>query len=238
MATVADLATAIKQAQNLVFLTGAGVSTHSGIPDYRSKTGLYADQADPEYLLSHENLEAHPADFYDFVMQRMYYPQANPNEIHQEIARLCNQKGQLITQNVDGLDIKAGNQHVIEFHGDLYDLYCQKCGQSVSYQEYAQDYHHQLDQGIIRPRIVLYNEPINTAKLTASVATVNQADLIMIVGTSFRVYPFAQLLQYRGAAVPVFVINQEQIAAPDSVQMIQGDALKIFQELTEALQSC
>lgn len=238
MVTVTDLATAIKAAHKLVFLTGAGVSTHSGIPDYRSKTGLYADQADPEYLLSHENLQAHPQTFYNFVMQRMYYPQAKPNAIHTEIAQLCQQKGQLITQNVDGLDRQAGNQHVIEFHGNLYDLYCQKCGQSVTYQEYAQDYHHQLDQGIIRPRIVLYNETIDPAKLTESVAAVSQADLIMIVGTSFRVYPFAQLLQYRAANVPIFVINQEQIAASEQVQMIQGDALQTFQELTEVLKSC
>lgn len=235
MATVPALAAAIKKARKIVFLTGAGVSTHSGIPDYRSKSGLYADQADPEYLLSHENLQAHPADFYDFVMHKMYYPQAQPNLIHREIAQICQQKGQLITQNVDGLDKKAGNQAVIEFHGNLYDLYCQKCGQTVLYQDYAQDYHHQSDQGIIRPRIVLYNETIDPAVLTAAVAAIGAADLIIIVGTSFRVYPFAQLLQYRQANAAVFVVNQEPIAAADQVQMIQDDALAVFQELAEVL---
>lgn len=233
MTTVAALATAIQRAQRVAFLTGAGVSTHSGIPDYRSKTGLYAKQADPEYLLSHDNLQAHPADFYEFVTTRMYYPQAQPNAIHREIAALCNRKGTLVTQNVDGLDKQVGNQHVIEFHGNLYDLYCQKCGQKVSYEDYAHDWHHQTDQGVIRPRIVLYGESIDPEVLQAAVIAVASADLVVIVGTSFRVYPFAQLLQYRPANAPIFVVNQEAIAAPDTVQLIQGDALTVFQQLAE-----
>nr|WP_191987323.1 NAD-dependent protein deacylase [Lapidilactobacillus bayanensis] len=232
-----NLATAIKAAHKIVFLTGAGVSTHSGIPDYRSKTGLYAASAAPEYLLSHDNLQDHPADFYEFVTQRMYYPDAQPNLIHQEIAALCNDKGELITQNVDGLDKKAGNQHVIEFHGNLYDLYCQTCAKRVTYAEYARDFHHAKDGGIIRPRIVLYGEAIDSSKSDRSVAAIAAADLIMIVGTSFRVYPFAQLLQYRSAAAQIFAINNEPIAAPE-IHMIQMDALAAFTKLKEVLNEC
>lgn len=231
---VEKLALKIKNANKIVFLTGAGVSTHSGIPDYRSKTGLYANNAEPEYLLSHDNLQNYPADFYDFVMTKMYYPQAQPNLIHQEIATICHKKGELITQNVDGLDRKAGNQHVIEFHGNLYDLYCQKCGTTISYQEYARDFHHVQDDGIIRPRIVLYGESIPESNLVKSVNAISQADLIIVVGTSFRVYPFAQLLQYRQADVEVFAINQEQLTSPE-IKMIQMDALVVFRKLKEVL---
>lgn len=238
MTDISELIKAIQQAQHLVFLTGAGVSTHSGIPDYRSKTGLYAHTADPEYLLSHENLRDHPDDFYEFVTQRMYFPQARPNLIHQEIARLCNAKGVLITQNVDGLDKQAGNQQVIEFHGDLYDLYCQKCGQSVSYPEFAHDYHHATDGGVIRPRIVLYGESIAQATLLNSAQAIAAADLLLIVGTSFRVYPFAQLIQYRQEGVPIYAINREAIAAPESVHLIQDDALNVFTEIRKELNSC
>ncbi len=107
-------------AQHVVFLTGAGVSTASGIPDYRSKTGLYRQQANPEYLLSHTNLITNPASFYEFVTQQMYFPEANPNVIHQVMATIANQKGQIITQNVDGLHTKAGERDVIDFHCSLY----------------------------------------------------------------------------------------------------------------------
>lgn len=233
-ATIAMLAEKIKTAPQIVFLTGAGVSTHSGIPDYRSKTGLYTNEADPEYLLSHDNLRDHPADFYQFVMDKMYYPDAQPNLIHQEIAQICNDKGQLITQNVDGLDKKAGNRHVIEFHGNLYDLYCQKCGQPINYSTYAQNFHHDEDGGIIRPRIVLYGENIESLKLEQSIAAIAQADLVVIVGTSFRVYPFAQLLRYCQKTAEIFAVNNEPINAP-GIQLLQMDALTVFTKLKEVL---
>ncbi len=238
MSSMNELIAAIKQAQRITFLTGAGVSTHSGIPDYRSKTGLYAGAANPEYLLSHENLTQHPQAFYEFVTKRMYFPAARPNLIHQEIAALCNEKGTLVTQNVDGLDKQAGNQHVIEFHGNLYDLYCQKCGQAVSYEDFAQDYHHQIDGGIIRPHIVLYGESIASEILMKSAQAIANADLLLIVGTSFRVYPFAQLIQYRQAETPIYAINRESIAAPASVRLIQDDALTVFEEIRKGLETC
>lgn len=126
-----DLQTAIDNAHHVTFMTGAGVSTHSGIPDYRSKGGLYANSADPEYLLSADNLRDHPASFYDFVKTRMYYPDAKPNVIHEKMAAITNKKGTIVTQNVDGLDTKAGAHHVVQFHGTLYQVHCQKCGKQV-----------------------------------------------------------------------------------------------------------
>lgn len=221
----------IDNAQQIAFLTGAGVSTHSNIPDYRSKNGIYNGvKESPETILSEETLYQRPKFFYDFVMKNMYFPQAKPNLIHQKIAQICNQKGSLITQNIDRLDTQAHNQHVTEFHGNLYHIYCSKCHQTVSYNEYAQGYIHQNCGGILRPDIVLYGEAINPEVLAKSVEIMQQADLIIICGTSFVVYPFAQLLMYQKENAAVFAINQTEIPAPGIHQII-GDALEAFKIL-------
>lgn len=221
----------IDQAQHVVFLTGAGVSTHSGIPDYRSKNGIYNGvKESPETILSDETLYQRPKFFYHFVMDNMYFPEAQPNLIHQKIAQICNKKGDLITQNIDGLDAKAGNNHVTQFHGNLYNIYCTKCHKSVSYSEYVHSYIHQECGGIIRPGIVLYGEAINPDVLNKSVEIMQKSDLITICGTSFVVYPFAQLLAYRKENVPIFSINRTEIPTP-GVHQIIGDALEAFKIL-------
>jgi NAD-dependent deacetylase len=215
-----DLQTAIDNAHHVTFMTGAGVSTHSGIPDYRSKGGLYANSADPEYLLSADNLRDHPASFYDFVKTRMYYPDAKPNVIHEKMAAITNKKGTIVTQNVDGLDTKAGAHHVVQFHGTLYQVHCQKCGKQVPWQDYLKDMHHQE-----------YGEGINQDTLIAAVQAVQSADLIVVVGTSFRVYPFAGLIQYAQPTATLVVVNKENIAAGGDIHMIQADALTVFEKL-------
>ncbi|MCI2172466.1 NAD-dependent protein deacylase [Schleiferilactobacillus perolens] len=226
-----DLQTAIDNAHHVTFMTGAGVSTHSGIPDYRSKGGLYANSGDPEYLLSADNLRDHPASFYDFVKTRMYYPDAKPNVIHEKMAAITNKKGTIVTQNVDGLDTKAGAHHVVQFHGTLYQVHCQKCGKQVPWQDYLKDMHHQEDGGILRPDIVLYGEGINQDTLIAAVQAVQSADLIVVVGTSFRVYPFAGLIQYAQPSATLVAVNKENIAAGGDIHMIQADALTVFEKL-------
>ena len=228
---IAELKKDLANAKNVVFLTGAGVSTPSGIPDYRSKGGIYSGQSNPEYLLSHENLVEHPASMYQFVMDNMLFPEAQPNIIHEKIAEITNEKGWLITQNVDGLDKKAGAQHVIEFHGNLYDLFCQKCGQNFDYKQYAKSYIHEADGGIIRPRITLYNEQIDSKKIQQSAETVYDADLIILVGTSFRVYPFAQLLNYRQGDAKLWVINREDIGTGSGINTIIADAAEVFAKI-------
>ncbi|RVU71066.1 MULTISPECIES: NAD-dependent protein deacylase [Lactobacillus] len=218
-------------AKNVVFLTGAGVSTHSGIPDYRSKSGIYNGVSEsPETILSESTLYNRPKFFYDFVMNNMYFPDAKPNLIHEKIAEICNKKGTLITQNIDRLDSKAGNQHVVEFHGNLYNIYCTKCHKPVSYKEYAASYLHKDCGGIIRPGIVLYGEAINPQNLANSVDAINQADLVVIVGTSFVVYPFAQLLAYRKKNAKVWAINKTEIPAA-GIDAIIGDALDVFAKI-------
>lgn len=221
----------IDKAKNVVFLTGAGVSTHSGIPDYRSKSGIYNGVSEsPETILSKDTLFNRPKFFYDFVMNNMYFPKASPNTVHDKIAEISNKKGTLITQNIDRLDSRAGNKHVIEFHGNLYNIYCTKCHQPVTYEEYAKSYLHKDCGGIIRPGIVLYGEAINPETLNKSVAAMQKADLVIIVGTSFVVYPFAQLLAYRKEDSKVWAVNKTAIPA-SGVNSIIDDAINVFEKL-------
>lgn len=221
----------IKSAKHIVFLTGAGVSTHSGIPDYRSKSGIYNGVSEsPETILSEDTLFNRPQFFHDFVMNNMYFPEAKPNSIHKKIAEICNKKGALITQNIDCLDTKSGNQHVTEFHGNLYNIYCTKCHQPVSYKEYKDNYQHQNCGGIIRPGIVLYGEAINPDNLTQSVEVMRNSDLVIIVGTSFVVYPFAQLLAYRQPNAKIWAVNKTEIPT-SGINAIIDDAINVFTKL-------
>lgn len=221
----------LNDAKKVVFLTGAGVSTHSNIPDYRSKNGIYhGSSIRPEQILSEDTLYNHPEVFHDFVINNMYFPKAKPNLIHYKIAEICNKKGVLITQNVDTLDSKANNQHVIEFHGTLYNIYCSKCYKKFNYKQYLINYIHTDDNGIIRPGIVLYGESIDPQIINKSIKAIKEADLIIIVGTSFVVYPFAQLLTYKNTN-RVWAINKTPIASTNSINIIQADALDIFKQL-------
>ncbi|MEJ6400150.1 NAD-dependent protein deacylase [Nicoliella lavandulae] len=231
----ADVQALFNQSKHIVFLTGAGVSTPSGIPDYRSKNGLYAQDNDgrpAEYYLSHSCLDHEPDKFYQFVKQNMFYPDAKPNAIHLKQAALTNQdRASIITQNVDNLYNEAHASHLIEFHGNLYDVYCQKCHQPVDWHAYLQSPIHQGCGGTLRPGIVLYDEGLDPVKVQDSVDLMSKSDLVVIVGTSMRVYPFAGLLQYRNPAAPVIAINQERLDLGIPLKMIQGDAVKFFEEL-------
>ena len=231
LAKIASFKEDLDSSEHVVFLTGAGISTHSGIPDYRSKSGIYNGISEPpETILSQDTLYGRPELFHSFVMKNMYFPQAKPNKIHEKIAQICNEKGDLITQNIDLLDKKAGNKHVLEFHGNLYDIYCTKCQEKVDYQAYKEDFRHENCGGIIRPGIVLYGEAINPETLTKSVEIMRKSDLVVIAGTSFVVYPFAQLLAYRNPAAKIWLINKTSIPATGISEII-GDALEVFDRL-------
>lgn len=216
MTQLNDLLTTAKR---IVFLTGAGVSTASGIPDYRSKNGLYANKRRPEYLLSHTCLVKEPEVFYEYLKANLYYPKAK--------------RATIITQNIDGLHAKAGSdlERLVEFHGNLYDLYCQKCGQTVTYKTYLENMYHQGCGGILRPDVVLYEEGIKQARLNQALTALSQADLVVVCGTSFVVYPFAGLIQYRSPKAKVVAVNKEVISLPSDGIMIQGDAVKEFAQV-------
>ncbi|EIN8847282.1 NAD-dependent protein deacylase [Listeria monocytogenes] len=223
---------ALKKAEHIVFLTGAGVSVPSGIPDYRSKNGLYAGMSSPEYMLSHTCIVREPEKFYQFVTENMYYPNAVPNMIHTKMAEIEAEKDvTIITQNIDGLHEKAGSKKVVNFHGSLYHCYCQKCGMSVTAQEYLKSDIHTDCGGIIRPDVVLYEEAISESAIEQSLAAIRQADLIVIVGTSFRVSPFCNLTDYRNKKARIFAVNKERISLPYPFEMMESDALKVFAEI-------
>ncbi|TYV72638.1 NAD-dependent protein deacylase [Listeria monocytogenes] len=223
---------ALKKAERIVFLTGAGVSVPSGIPDYRSKNGLYAGMSSPEYMLSHTCLVREPEKFYQFVTENMYYPDAEPNAIHTKMTEIEAEKDvTIITQNIDGLHEKAGSKKVVNFHGSLYHCYCQKCGMSVTAQEYLKSDIHSGCGGVIRPDVVLYEEAISESAIDQSLAAIRQADLIVIVGTSFRVSPFCNLTDYRNKKARIFAVNKERISLPYPFEMMESDAVKVFAEI-------
>ncbi|APS40881.1 NAD-dependent protein deacetylase of SIR2 family [Weissella jogaejeotgali] len=225
-----DIQQLIDNAKNIVFLTGAGVSTASGIPDYRSKGGIYDGIAlRPEYLLSTDALASEPEKMYEFAKENMYFPDAQPNIIHEKMATLTqNNRARIITQNVDSLHLKAGAKNVIEFHGSLYNIYSTTDGKPSDVDTYLQSPYRE-DGALLRPAITLYGEiPF---RVDEAAQWMTQADLVAIVGTSFVVYPFAGLLQYARPNVPVLAVNLEQIPAPAHVKQVVGDAREFFSEL-------
>ena len=144
------------QAHQIVFLTGAGVSTASGIPDFRSANGLYKQNQNAEYFLSHRYFQSDPEGFYQFCKDNLYFPGAKPNVIHEKQAAYTKlDKATVITQNIDNLCELAGTKRLVDFHGNLFDVYCEKCGAHVPVEEYLTSRLHKLDQGPLRPNIVL-----------------------------------------------------------------------------------
>ncbi|MCH3921980.1 NAD-dependent protein deacylase [Limosilactobacillus sp.] len=220
------------QAKHIVFLTGAGVSTASGIPDFRSANGLYTQDKNAEYYLSHRYFATDPDGFYNFCKKNLYFPDAKPNVIHEKQAALTQQdRATVITQNIDNLYEEAGATHLIDFHGNLYHVYCEKCKESVPVADYLKSRIHAKDGGPLRPDIVLYDEGIKQDDVINSVRAMQAADLIVIVGTSMKVYPFAGLLQYGNPAAQVLAINQQKLDLPVKFTMVQTDATKFFAEL-------
>lgn len=219
-------------ANHIVFLTGAGVSTASGIPDFRSANGLYTQNKNAEYYLSHRYFAEDPEGFYNYCKQNLYFPDARPNVIHEKQAALTQQdRATVITQNIDNLYEEAGTKHLVDFHGNLYHVYCEKCHETVPVADYLKSRIHEKDGGSLRPDIVLYDEGISQAAISQSVNAMANADLVVIVGTSMKVYPFAGLLQYANPAAKVLAINQQALNLPVDFTMIQADATKYFAEL-------
>lgn len=219
-------------AKHIVFLTGAGVSTASGIPDFRSAKGLYTQNRNAEYYLSHRYFISDPEGFYEFCKKNLYFPDAKPNIIHEKQAALTQQdRATVITQNIDNLYEEAGTKHLIDFHGDLYNVFCEKCGKTVPVEDYLKSRIHEEDGGPLRPDIVLYDEGIKQENIINSVRAMQGADLVVIVGTSMKVYPFAGLLEYRNKNAEVIAINRQKLSFGFDFTMVQEDATKFFAEL-------
>ena len=224
--------TAFDDAKHIAFLTGAGVSTASGIPDFRSANGLYTQNRNAEYYLSHRYFASDPDGFYEFCKKNLYFPDAKPNVIHEKQAALTQQdRATVITQNIDNLYEEAGTKHLIDFHGNLYHVYCEKCGEAVPVADYLKSRIHAKDGGPLRPDIVLYDEGIKQQNIIDAVKAMQAADLVVIVGTSMKVYPFAGLLEYRNPIAKVVAINRQELRFSFDFEMVQEDATKFFAEL-------
>lgn len=209
------------ESSRIVFFGGAGVSTESGIPDFRSTDGLYCQQYayPPETILSHTFYVRNPEEFYRFYRNKMLYLDAGPNAAHRKLAELEAQGKLLavITQNIDGLHQKAGSKNVLELHGSVLRNHCQKCGAFHGVEAVAGSTGVPRCQcgGVIKPDVVLYEEGLDQDVLSRSVGAIRQADMLIIGGTSLTVYPAAGLVQYyRGNKL--VVINKSSLAGTDA----------------------
>ena len=192
----------------MVFFGGAGVSTESGIPDFRSPDGLYAQKYPhpPEQMISRSFFDAHPAEFFDFYCDRMLALDAEPNRAHQKLAELEGNGtlSAVVTQNIDGLHQKAGSKHVYELHGSVLRNFCMGCGKAYPVERLLKLRAQSADGvprcpacgGIVKPDVVLYEEPLDERTLSGAVATIKHAELLVVAGTSLAVYPAAGLIDF------------------------------------------
>ncbi len=192
----------INRAKRAVFFGGAGVSTESGIPDFRSQDGLYKQKYKypPETILSHTFFAKHTEEFYEFYRAKMLCLDAQPNAAHRKLAQ-WEQEGKLaavVTQNIDGLHQKAGSRNVFELHGSIWRNYCTQCGMGYPVQRIAKGagVPRCACGGIIKPDVVLYEEPLDQRVLDGAVKAIREADLLIVGGTSLNVYPAASLIDF------------------------------------------
>ncbi len=192
----------IKESDNVLFFGGAGVSTESGIPDFRSVDGLYNQQYDypPETIISHSFYRKNPEEFYRFYKNKMLFPDAQPNAAHKALAKL-EQQGKVravITQNIDGLHQAAGSKEVLELHGSVHRNYCTRCGKFFGLSDILgmNGVPRCECGGIIKPDVVLYEEGLDQETLQKAVRYIQNAEILIIGGTSLTVYPAAGLIDY------------------------------------------
>ena len=237
-----ELKKIIEENNNIVFFGGAGVSTESNIPDFRSQSGIYSKKTYPyraETMISSDFFYDHPDEFYDFYFNEMVYPNAQPNAAHIALAKL-EEQGKLqavITQNIDGLHQLAGSKEVLELHGSIHRNRCRRCHAAYT----LEDMLKQKDgiprcpkcNGILKPEVVLYGESLDQQVIERAVAFIASADVVIVGGTSLVVYPAAGLLQYfRGKKL--VLINKEETAMDSRADLVIHDAIgKVLGEVVK-----
>ena len=237
------LADLVRGSDNIVFFGGAGVSTASNIPDFRSANGLFHQKLhrtlSPEEMVSRTFYERYPEDFFDFYKKYLVYPEAEPNDCHKALAKL-EQMGKLkavVTQNIDGLHQKAGSKVVYELHGSVLRNYCTRC-----HKFYGVDAILEADGvprcecgGVIKPDVVLYEESLDDTVINKAVSAIAKADTLIIGGTSLIVYPAAGLIQYyRGRKL--VLINKSVTQADSYAQLvIHDDIASVMKDAVDAL---
>ncbi len=235
---IQELQDIIDHSNHIIFFTGAGVSTASGIPDFRSTDGLYNQkyQFPPEEILSHHFFKQHTEEFFRFYRDKMLYPDVKPSYVHAYIASLekRNKKVTVITQNIDGLHQLAGSTNVLELHGSVLRNTCMQCHAKYSLDDIlTMDTipHCPKCNGIIKPNVVLYEEGLDETILNQSLYALQTADTCIVLGTSLVVYPAAGLLRYFGGNTLV-LINRDQTSYDSTANLtIHDDFINVFPNL-------
>ena len=232
------LQTWVKEARRLVFFGGAGVSTESGIPDFRGVDGLYHQQfkEPPETIISHSYYLRKPETFFEFYRTRMLYPDAKPNIVHKKLAD-WEAEGRLlavVTQNIDGLHQAAGSRAVYELHGSVHRNTCQKCGARYTLEEFltlGDVPKCRVCGGRVKPDVVLYEESLDQATIVGAVDAIRRADLLIVAGTSLTVYPAAAFLdEYPGNRL--VLINKTATPRDDIANLTLHESLgEVFSRL-------
>ena len=218
----------IDGAKRLVFFGGAGVSTESGIPDFRSVDGLYNQRyaCPPETILSHSFFEVRPAEFFEFYRDRMLFPNAKPNKAHTWLAKF-EETGRLtgvVTQNIDGLHQAAGSRRVFELHGSVHRNYCMDCGKFFPMETILHSTGIPRCEcgGVIKPDVVLYEEGLDDATVRGALRVISQADVLIVAGTSLTVYPAAGFLDaFSGRHL--ILINRDPTPADGRAELVIHD---------------
>jgi len=229
-----NLKSIIDNTDNIVFFGGAGVSTESSIPDFRSETGLYKTKNNfsypPEVMLSHSFFVKYPEEFFEFYRSKMLYKDAKPNAAHLALATL-EKKGKLkavVTQNIDGLHQMAGSKNVLELHGSVLRNHCTKCGKSfdLDYIVASKDVIPKCDvcKEIVKPDVVLYEESLDMEVMRKSIEYIKNADVLIVGGTSLNVYPAAGMVDYfKGSKL--ILINKSTTPYDDRADMVINDSI-------------
>ena len=218
----------VEEARRMVFFGGAGVSTESGIPDFRSVDGLYSQRYayPPETILSHSFFEVRPAEFFEFYRDRMLFPNAKPNKAHTWLARF-EETGRLtgvVTQNIDGLHQAAGSRRVFELHGSVHRNYCMDCGKFFPMETILHSTGIPRCEcgGVIKPDVVLYEEGLDDATVRGALRVISQADVLIVAGTSLTVYPAAGFLDaFSGRHL--ILINRDPTPADGRAELVIHD---------------
>lgn len=224
----------ISESSNIVFFGGAGTSTESSIPDFRSESGLYRTERGhsypPEVMLSHSFFINHTEDFYNFYRSKMIYKDAKPNAAHFVLAEL-ESMGKLkavVTQNIDGLHQLAGSQNVLELHGSVHRNYCMKCGKffNLDYVTDSKSVVPECDEcgGVIKPHVVLYEEALDMDVMNKAEAYISKAEVFIIGGTSLVVYPAAGLVNYYKGN-KLILINKSSTSYDNAASLVIKDSI-------------
>lgn len=242
MNNIKKLIKIIRNSNNIVFFGGAGVSTASGIPDFRSANGLFNEKLNitftPEQLVSHTFYIKYPKEFFNFYKSKLIYPNAKPNNTHIALSKLeeMGKVKAIITQNIDGLHQMAGSKNVLELHGSVLRNYCEKCNKfyDVNFILGSKEIPTCIDcGGIVKPDVVLYEEELDSSIIRNSIKAISLADTLIVGGTSLVVYPATGLINYFSGE-NLIIINKSTTSVNKKANIIiQDDINKVFKEVME-----